>query len=169
LVGGFAVSVRTEPRFTRDLDLAVAVANDQEAERLIYELSQQGFQVLATVEQEMRHHLARVRLHYGQEAYGIVVLLFASSGIEKDIVTHAEKLEVFLGVFVPVAKVGHLIALKLLARDDEQRPQDYVDLKALYKVADRESLALAQDASNLIMVRGFNRGCALDKDFRSLG
>jgi hypothetical protein len=26
LVGGFAVSVRTEPRFTRDVDLAVAVA-----------------------------------------------------------------------------------------------------------------------------------------------
>jgi hypothetical protein len=35
LVGGLAVSARTEPRFTRDADLAVAVASDAEAESLI--------------------------------------------------------------------------------------------------------------------------------------
>ncbi|MGH9200833.1 MAG: hypothetical protein ACRD2A_06320 [Vicinamibacterales bacterium] len=32
LVGGLAVSVRTEPRFTRDTDLVVAVQDDAEAE-----------------------------------------------------------------------------------------------------------------------------------------
>ena len=32
LVGGIAVSTRTEPRFTRDLDFAVAVADDAAAE-----------------------------------------------------------------------------------------------------------------------------------------
>jgi hypothetical protein len=36
LVGGLAVSVRTEPRFTRDVDLAVAVFDDNEAEALIH-------------------------------------------------------------------------------------------------------------------------------------
>jgi hypothetical protein len=35
LVGGLAVSARAEPRFTRDADLAVAVARDAEAEALI--------------------------------------------------------------------------------------------------------------------------------------
>jgi hypothetical protein len=30
VVGGIAVSVRAEPRFTRDLDLAVAVENDED-------------------------------------------------------------------------------------------------------------------------------------------
>jgi predicted nucleotidyltransferase len=35
LVGGLAISVQTEPRFTRDADLAVAVASDAEAEALI--------------------------------------------------------------------------------------------------------------------------------------
>jgi len=39
LVGGLAVSVRTEPRFTRDADLAVALASDAEAEALIHELA----------------------------------------------------------------------------------------------------------------------------------
>ncbi len=33
LVGGLAVSARTEPRFTRDADLAVALTSDAEAER----------------------------------------------------------------------------------------------------------------------------------------
>ena len=32
LVGGLAVSARTKPRFTRDADIAVAVASDTEAE-----------------------------------------------------------------------------------------------------------------------------------------
>lgn len=35
LVGGLAVSVWTEPRFTRDADVCVAVESDIEAEGLI--------------------------------------------------------------------------------------------------------------------------------------
>jgi len=42
LVGGLAVSVRTEPRFTRDADVAVAVADDPGAEALIHTLRRQG-------------------------------------------------------------------------------------------------------------------------------
>ena len=38
LVGGLAVSARAEPRFTRDVDLAVAVEGDPEAESLVREL-----------------------------------------------------------------------------------------------------------------------------------
>ena len=43
LVGGLAVSARTEPRFTRDVDLAVAVASDTEAEALIHRLRTAGY------------------------------------------------------------------------------------------------------------------------------
>ena len=35
LVGGFAISARTEPRFTRDIDLVMAVADDEEAEQVL--------------------------------------------------------------------------------------------------------------------------------------
>jgi hypothetical protein len=45
-------------------------------------------------------------------------LLFGSSGIEDQVVALAGPLEVLPGFVVPVAAVGHLIALKLLARDD---------------------------------------------------
>src|SRR6185295_18335123 len=42
LVGGLAVVVRGEPRFTRDADLAVAVGNDAEAESLVRGLQERG-------------------------------------------------------------------------------------------------------------------------------
>jgi hypothetical protein len=42
LVGGWAVSVRVEPRFTRDIDLAVAVAGDAQAEALVSALATEG-------------------------------------------------------------------------------------------------------------------------------
>lgn len=34
LVGGLAISARIEPRFTRDLDIAIAVENDARAEEV---------------------------------------------------------------------------------------------------------------------------------------
>jgi hypothetical protein len=58
VVGGLAVSARTEPRLTRDIDLAVAVADDREAEGLVKALVARGFAVEATVEQEAIARLA---------------------------------------------------------------------------------------------------------------
>jgi len=52
LVGGFAVSARTEPRFTRDADLAVRVTDDRDAEALVLALQDRGYRVLSAVEQE---------------------------------------------------------------------------------------------------------------------
>lgn len=45
LVGGFAVSVRVEPRFTRDVDVAVAVADDRQAEDVVGRLTGVGYRV----------------------------------------------------------------------------------------------------------------------------
>jgi len=49
LVGGLAVSVRAEVRFTRDVDLAVAVTNDADAEALVYHLRESGYRVAPLV------------------------------------------------------------------------------------------------------------------------
>jgi hypothetical protein len=62
LVGGLAVSARTQPRFTRDIDLAIAVEDDAEAEAIVFELQGHGYSILATVEQSTTHRLATVRL-----------------------------------------------------------------------------------------------------------
>ena len=60
--------------------------------------------------------------------------MFASSGIEPEIAA-ADTLEIFAGLRVPVASVSHLLALKLLSRDDLTRPQDRTDLAELLRVA----------------------------------
>lgn len=62
LVGGFAVSARSEPRFTRDVDIVVAVANDDAAESLVRQLLTQQYHLLASVEQDAARRLAAVRL-----------------------------------------------------------------------------------------------------------
>ncbi len=70
----------------------------------------------------------------------------------------ADQLEVFAGVPAPVAQSGHLIALKVLARDDRTRPQAAVDLRALIAAAGESDLALARQSVRLIEQRGFHRG-----------
>ncbi len=169
LLGGLAVSVRTEPRFTRDIDLAVAVGDDAQAESLIHRLQSRGYLIATIVEQEQVHRLATVRLQPpGQPPEGLLVdLLFASSGIEPEIVHEATHLEVFQGLHLPVCRVGHLLALKILARDDMRRPQDIIDIHALLKNIDQNELHLARSSLNLITLRGFHRSrdliAAIDK------
>jgi len=85
LVGGLAVSSRAEPRFTRDIDLAVLVHDDAEAESVIFTLRQSGYQVISVVEQEATGRLATIRLRVPLEPHGAVLdLLFASCGIEPE-------------------------------------------------------------------------------------
>lgn len=52
LVGGLAVSVRAEVRFTRDVDIVVVVADDSEAESLTYDLRSAGYSAVAAIEHE---------------------------------------------------------------------------------------------------------------------
>ena len=105
--------MRTEPRFTRDADLAVTVSSDEKAEALIYDLRVAGYQVEAIAEQEATERLATVRLSpTGEEAGVLIDLLFASSGIEPEVVAAAETLQVLPAVELPVATTAHLIALE---------------------------------------------------------
>ncbi len=157
LVGGFAVSVWCEPRFTRDIDLVVSVSSDEVAEGAVRALAQEGYEVLAAVEQEAAGRLATVRLAVGPDR-DLVDLLFASSGIEPEIADGAPRIEVLPGLVLPVAAVGHLIALKLLAADSRTRPQDQVDLQALVTVADPADFAVAEEAVAAIEARGYQRG-----------
>ena len=170
LVGGLAVSARTEPRFTRDADIAVIVDSDEQAEELVHSLKAAGYSIDTLVEQEAVGRLATVRLSQaGADLSGIVVdLLFASSGIEREVVQNAERLRVLEDIEVPVARLGHLIALKVLSRDDEKRPQDLVDLRALLKAASDADLNQARKACALISERGYARGRDLQRDFDSL-
>ncbi|MEB2314176.1 MAG: hypothetical protein OZ921_18440 [Sorangiineae bacterium] len=88
LVGGLAVSIRAEVRFTRDVDFAVLVCDAPDAEKLVRELSAAGYRLIAVVEHELARRLSTVRLASPQ---GVVVdLLFASCGLVREIVARAE-------------------------------------------------------------------------------
>lgn len=170
LIGGLAVSVRAEPRFTRDVDLAVAVDAEADAEQIVYDFQRAGFRVLKVLEHAGTDRLATVRLvPPGERTSGVIVdLLFGSSGIEPEIASAASRLTVLPGVEVPVATTGDLLALKVLARDDVERPQDILDIRALLAVARPADLRRARRAAELIQQRGYNRARDLVRELRSL-
>lgn len=162
VIGGLAVSARAEPRTTRDLDVAVSVSGNTEAERTVRFFLNRGYQVEEQLEQDATGRLATMRLRVpGEESAGVVAdLLFASSGIEPEVVAEAEVLEVMPGLFMPVARTGHLLALKVLALDlehPERRPQDLGDIKELLRVADEKEIHRARDGVDLVMRRGYGR------------
>ena len=165
LVGGLAVSARCEPRFTRDVDIAVAVDSDARAEALVHVLVTHGLRVVSLVEQESAGRMAMVRL--GTDDGLSIDLLMASSGIEFEVVTSAERLEVVRGLVLPVARVGHLIALKLLSVAPG-RETDSADLRNLATVAEDEEWSIAKEAVLLIEARGFARGRRLSAELNTL-
>ena len=158
VVGGLAVSARAEPRLTRDADIAVAVDDDAHAEALVQRLQTRGFTLIAAVEQQATGRLATARLARGPADGLVTDLLFASCGIEPEVAAGAERLTILPGVVLPVASVGHLLVMKLLARDDRQRPLDADDLEALRAIATETDWKVAGEAAALVMDRGAARG-----------
>jgi hypothetical protein len=152
-----AVSIRAEPRTTRDLDVAVAVSGDREAERIALSLKSRGYRDFPGQPWVERDdgRLQTVRLLAPGDESGLVVdLLFASSGVEPEIVGASELLTIFPGVALPIVKTGHLIALKVLAG----RPKDLEDIRLLLERASPLELRRARETLELIERRGFHRG-----------
>lgn len=139
--------------------MAVAVRDDAAAETIAHALLLDGYQLVASVEQDAVARLATLRLVPPSPDHTrvIVDVLFASSGIEPEIVQAAEPLEILPGLTVPVARTGHLLAMKLLSRAGG-RPQDEVDIQALLEVASPAEIELARAAVELITARGYDRG-----------
>ncbi len=162
VVGGLAVSARAEPRTTRDVDVAVAAASDQQAEQVVTSFTARGYLIEAVLEHRMTGRMATVRFRApGESLQGVLVdLFFASSGVEAEIVGAAGVLELWPGMSVPVATTGHLLALKVLA----SRPKDLEDVQWLLEKASSAELRRARETLALITERGFDR----DKDLLTM-
>ncbi|RLB55625.1 MAG: hypothetical protein DRJ42_05670 [Deltaproteobacteria bacterium] len=167
VVGGLAVSAHVEPRMTRDVDFAVGVDDDDEAEQVLFQMQQKGYTVRTVVEQSAIGRLATARLTLDTDDGILVDLLFSSSGIEKEIAAAAQRIELLSGVTARVAGVAHLIAMKLLS-DSPGRPQDAIDLVALGRSATAADLAGALAAVRLITDRRCHRGRRLEEALDSL-
>lgn len=157
LCGGLAVSARSEPRFTRDVDIVVALADDAAADACVRSFGARGYRPETLIQQEAKGRLAAARLVSAVASGPVLDLLFASSGIEAEVAAVAERIELLPGVVVPVARLGHLLALKVLSVN-ERRPQDRADLDALVAHASDADVALARGAVALMMERSYSRG-----------
>ena len=168
VVGGLAVSVRGTPRFTNDADLAVAVEGDRQAEQLVRDLLGRGYRLLSQLEHRDTGRLATMRL-VSPRSQGptnfVVDLLFASAGIEAEIVRAAERAEVLPQLVLPVARRGHLIAMKVLSASD-RRPLDRADLLDLLRMANEDDLRLTREALGAMHAMGTERGRDLHAELR---
>ena len=165
VIGGIAVSARVNPRFTQDIDFAIAVEDDAHAEAISGALIRRGYRVSAEIDQLAQDRLATLRMIPPYRGSGdaefleqpFVDLLFASSGIEPEIVAGADAVEVLSGVVVPTARIPHLIAMKVLSESDE-RIKDRDDLGKLIHAASATGLEEARVLLQLVEQRGFARG-----------
>lgn len=157
LVGGFAVILRAESRSTRDLDVVLAVSGEREAEGIVRSLRMRGYRDHprgGMIERE-DGRLGTVRLISPPLEEGIgseIDLLIACSGVEAEVVAAATPLEILPGVIIPVARSGHLVALKVLAG----RHKDVEHIHVLIRTMGVDDLQMAREAVELIERRGFN-------------
>ena len=115
-----------------------------------------GYRSRESILHDQTGRLATVRLLSPVTGEDVAVdLFFASSGVEAEVVGAAESLEVPPGLTIPVARIGHLIAVKLCWRRSEKRDRD---LRTLIERADAEDLEDTRHLIALITERGYHRG-----------
>lgn len=164
VVGGIAVSFRSVVRTTNDLDLAVVVNDDSEAEAVVRSLISLGYRAEVLLESEESGRLATVRMISPGEREVYVDLLFDSSGIEGEVVESSGEIEIFPGLTSKVASRPSLIALKVLSANLKTRVKDIIDLQNLLNAASATEVQVARRLLDLISERGYNRNKDLQKD-----
>jgi hypothetical protein len=153
LVGGFAVSLRSQVRFTKDVDVALSMKTDTETESLVRELRVQGYEVAATLEQRKTKRLATVRL---KSPNGVLVdCLAATCGIESEIVERATAAP-YGKQSIPVARVEELLSMKVLSVS-KTRFQDRQDILNLIDFTKQIDWVAVRNNLRLIEKRGFAR------------
>jgi predicted nucleotidyltransferase len=146
LVGGLATSVYTEPRTTKDVDLVVSVSGDPDSEQLRAFLKARGY----TGESMLLHALPTFKMGWRlmiPPSNGVNIpidILSSVCGFEGEIIQAAEKFEILPGVVLPVASLGHLMAMKIISQNNTDRIQDRADLLALLKAAKELDVSLAR-------------------------
>lgn len=170
LVGGLGTSVYIEPRTTKDIDVVVSVSDEAQANRLKESLLSRGYtnpQVLMHTTPTRRMGW-RVFIPSSRESSIPLDILVAACGIEKEIVAGATTIEILPGLSLPVASIGHLIAMKVLSQNRFERLQDRVDLMALLRSATEQDRTTVERSLGEIMQRGLAGGRDLLTELRDL-
>lgn len=158
------MAFRAVIRTTNDLDLAVAVNDDAHAESIVQMLIALGYRAEILLESDVSGRLMTVRMISVGEREVFIDLLFATTGIEKEVVESSNPIEVFPGLTIPVASRSSLIALKVLSANTTTRTRDIDDLQHLLNNAKSEEVDTTRYLLDLITERGYNRNKDLQKD-----
>ena len=129
----YLLGIKLLLRFWLDIPSRLRGKGDQRVTlgpAVVARLRRSGYETVALVEQEATRRLATIRLQRGEDA-PTVSLLFASSGIESETVAESEPLTVLGDQPLPVTRLPHLLAMKLLADDPVERPQGRMDAVSL--------------------------------------
>jgi len=150
LVGALAVAAHAEARATLDVDVAVAVDDPDEAARVVSQLRNLGYRW----QRDLGTAMSSLEVPEGPPAGLRLDVLFSLTGIENEIADGAKRIEVLPGLDLPVAQVGDLIAVKLLAAGEPGREHDWRDLRALVACATPPDLERARSSMALLSRRG---------------
>lgn len=149
LVGGLGTSVYIEPRTTKDIDVVVSVSGEVQADELKDFLLSRGY-----VSPQLLMHSSptrrmgwRVFIPSAKEASIPLDILVTACGIESEIVASAFTIEILPGLSLPVASLGHLVAMKVLSQNSFNRLQNKGATRAQHSkcgIQSRPPLASAQ-------------------------
>lgn len=142
LVGALAVAARAEARATLDVDVAVGVSGPDDAEALVEALRERGYEWKASFGRAM----TSLAVPEGPPAGLRLDLLFSMVGIEESVARDAETMTVLPDLELPVARIGDLIALKLLGARQPGREHDHRDLRFLIQAAEPDDLDRARSS-----------------------
>lgn len=160
LVGALAINEYAEqPRFTSDIDIAIFVVHD-EAEDVLRSFALKGYVTLQVSAHPELQHITSARLLGLNSTYGrfFIDIIFSSTEVEKEITNHVQKVEILPNLIIPIARRGHLVAMKLLAinsreRTEEKTLTDKADILSLLKSAKEKDIEDAKKLARLINER----------------
>ncbi|HVB44208.1 MAG TPA: hypothetical protein VNF47_16090 [Streptosporangiaceae bacterium] len=145
VVGGCALNAHGTRWPYRDIDLAISLSDDDAIGALAASLRARGHGAWQVPHGKLGL-MVLVLPHVRGDPLGVLVdVLPRACAFETELVAAARPMTV-LGVRVPVACVGHLIAFKVKAMHDATRPHDPAHLRALVRLANGEDLDLARQA-----------------------
>jgi hypothetical protein len=158
LVGGLAVTFRSAPRFTRDIDLAVAVVEGADSDRLIRGLRDRGYRHLSGRSLFEADDEPLRELRFNSPEGVRVDLILAWSGIEHEIVESAELFPTG-PISVPVCRIEHLLATKIHAHRDKDGP----DARGILQILSPQEIVRVRELLDLIARRSFVDGRKLQQ------
>jgi hypothetical protein len=124
VIGGIAVAVRGEPRFTADVDVVIGADVDS-ALVLLQDLGNTPFRPLFAGVQELVQTAFLLPLRHVRTTIK-VDLAIGLSGFERQVIDRATTVDV-AGRGVPIASAEDLILMKVLAA----RPRDLADVRGI--------------------------------------